>query len=254
MEGFYQLNNKVLEFKIDKDPEKILFNHYIMQHENFQRLKKELPRGQFYITLNNMVIDLGITKKKARVLIRQFIKLGIITNIFTPETGSRKPSIFQYNAVILNEENDIKKGTDKGTDEGTDKPYNINGFKGMKGTDGGTDRGTSKKELLKAINKNLYIEQLWTLYPNKKGKAAAIKKIPALIKRYEYGQMERTIQRYIKDIEERRKTFPELNYKNGSTYFNEGYVDYLDENYKDIEEAKAEVYKRQKEFNDLIQI
>ena len=104
------------------------------------------------------------------------------------------------------------------------------------------DRSTDDeqlKEKKRKENKDIYIvdsEYLWSLYPEKKGKAAAMKKLPKLIKEYGKEQIERTIQRYMKDVEaKRRNGFPELNYKNGSTFFNSGYVDYLDENYQEKE-------------------
>jgi len=88
--------------------------------------------------------------------------------------------------------------------------------------------------------KDIYIvqsEELWHAYPSKKGKANAMKKIPKLIQQYGYEQMLRTIERYIQDVEYKRNNgFKTLQYKNGSTFFNSGYVDYLDENYTEHEE------------------
>ena len=109
------------------------------------------------------------------------------------------------------------------------------------------DRSTTDEQLKerKEKEKDIYIvdsEHLWGLYPEKKGKATAMKKLPKLIKEYGKEQMERTIQRYIEEVDKKRKNgFPELNYKNGSTFFNSGYVDYLDENYQEIEPPPARV-------------
>lgn len=87
-------------------------------------------------------------------------------------------------------------------------------------------------------SKDIYIvhfENLWGLYPNKvgKGKISDTKKKEL----YKLGdEMERCISRYIKHVEERRKDgFSELKYQNGSTFFNSGYVDYLDKNYQEKE-------------------
>lgn len=78
------------------------------------------------------------------------------------------------------------------------------------------------------------LEELWKLYPEKKGKAKAIKKIPSLIKKYGFKQIQRCIGRYKQYVESRRKSdFPELKYQNGSTFFNGTYLDYLDENWKE---------------------
>lgn len=78
------------------------------------------------------------------------------------------------------------------------------------------------------------IESIWKMYPLKKGKVAAIKKIPKLIKKYGFEQIERCIERYKQYVEHRQHTdFRELKYQNGSTFFNGTYEDYLDENWKE---------------------
>jgi len=82
---------------------------------------------------------------------------------------------------------------------------------------------------------NKHIEQmnlLWSFYPNKKGKDKAFKQLPKLIESYGYEQIERSISRYIRelDIESWRKA------QHGSTFLTSGYVDYLDENYLESEE------------------
>lgn len=83
-------------------------------------------------------------------------------------------------------------------------------------------------------------EQVWKLYPCKKGKATAVKKIPKLIKEYGIEQLERCINRYIEDVDIRHKNgFEGLNYQNGSTFFNGTYQDYLDKNYQK-EQTKPE--------------
>ena len=68
------------------------------------------------------------------------------------------------------------------------------------------------------------IETLWSLYPNKKGKAAAIKSIPKLLKVMEYEELKRCVERYIKASKKTEVQY--LQY--GSTFFNGGYMDYKD--------------------------
>ncbi|NHI49113.1 hypothetical protein FDE94_14955 [Clostridium botulinum] len=82
----------------------------------------------------------------------------------------------------------------------------------------------------KSIKDN--IEQIWSLYPNKKGKAKAINKIPKLINQYGYEQIERCVKRYAKERQEEDKKY----IQHGSTFFNGGYMDYLDSNYKETKE------------------
>ena len=148
MEGFYQLNNEVLKFDIKKDLDKIIFNQYIIRRENLQRTKKDLKRGQFYLTIKTTAADLNITFGTARGLIKKFTELGIITNIFTPEIGSKKPSIYQYNSAITN--------NDTNNESNNDKAYNINGSEGATNNDSNNDVNNSKKEYLKTIYKKKY--------------------------------------------------------------------------------------------------
>lgn len=73
------------------------------------------------------------------------------------------------------------------------------------------------------------IEQLWNLYPNKKGRAIAIKKIPQILKKVPVEELIRCIQRYAKEIQGKERQF----ILNGSTFFNFRYEDYLDCNIED---------------------
>lgn len=85
---------------------------------------------------------------------------------------------------------------------------------------------------------NTFFEEVWKLYPSKKGKGQISDTTKKEI--YNLGEeFERCISRYIKYVEaERKKGFQELKYQNGSTFFNSGYVDYLDENVKEKEKPK----------------
>lgn len=94
------------------------------------------------------------------------------------------------------------------------------------------------KEKKRKEEHSTFFEEVWSLYPNKvgKGKISDTKKEEI----YKLGdEFKRCISRYIAYVEARRKDdFPELKYQNGSTFFNSGYVDYLDKNYKDDEVKK----------------
>ena len=84
------------------------------------------------------------------------------------------------------------------------------------------------------------IEQLWKMYPLKKGKKIATQKIKVLLKTYDFEQLQRCVERYKNYVTYRQKTdFKDLKFQNGSTFFNSGYVDYLDKNWK--EESNGEI-------------
>ena len=75
-------------------------------------------------------------------------------------------------------------------------------------------------------------ESLWATYPKKRGKASISDKKKKEIFNIGEEQMQRCIDRYIKEC----KDFEYM--KNGSTFFNSGYVDYLDENYTPLPKDK----------------
>lgn len=140
--GFYQLSNTILSKFTCKDVDAIRFNHYIMRKENAQRLKHDLPRGQFYLTVRTASNDLNLSFAKAQRLIRKFVELEIIDAIFKGSQSSKKPSIYQYNAVVISY---ILNDTEFDT-ERTNNTNDLEGF-----TDTLSD--TSKKEYIKRKNK-----------------------------------------------------------------------------------------------------
>lgn len=84
---------------------------------------------------------------------------------------------------------------------------------------------------------NELFEQLWKAYPSKKGKAQVSDTAKARLLKIGYDEMMRAIDRYIYDLE---KDSDWRKPQNGSTFFNSGYVDYLDANYKSVEDAQKE--------------
>ncbi len=109
----------------------------------------------------------------------------------------------------------------------------------------------SKKDI------NKFFELIWNLYPSKKGKAnISDSKKKDLFK---YGdEIKRAIKRYIDFVEQTRKNGFALEYKNGSTFFNSGYVDYLDDNYsptptKDISKSNNTKSNNSNKFHNFEQ-
>lgn len=103
-------------------------------------------------------------------------------------------------------------------------------------------KNTNKNTNIENIYSSNDYEEIWKAYPNKKGKAKSITYINKILKSISKEQLLRCIDRYKKDVEyQRANGFKTLAYKNGSTFFNVGYIDYLDENYqennKDVEEV-----------------
>ncbi|SET71690.1 phage replication protein O [Lacrimispora sphenoides] len=87
-----------------------------------------------------------------------------------------------------------------------------------------------KKDIKCIVNDhNTLFEDLWKLYPLKKGKGQISDTKKKELSKIGREEMERAIERYKADLkkdEDWRKP------QNGSTFFNSGYVDYLDKNYE----------------------
>ena len=93
-------------------------------------------------------------------------------------------------------------------------------------------------------------DRVWILYPLKKGKGrvsdAAKKRIAAI----GYDEMARAIERYKKYVD----SVDYLHYQNGSTFFNSGYIDYLDANYSDtVANTPKHSSQKNNQFGQMIQ-
>lgn len=69
-----------------------------------------------------------------------------------------------------------------------------------------------------------FFEEVWKLYPNKKGKSKISNSKKKELYKYK-DQIKICIERYIRDKPQWQE------WQNGSTFFNKGFEDYLDENY-----------------------
>lgn len=73
-----------------------------------------------------------------------------------------------------------------------------------------------------------FFDSVWKLYPVKKGKAQVSKSKRLALYKIGFDALSRAISRYTEDL---KKDASWRKPQNGSTFFNSGYVDYLDENY-----------------------
>lgn len=92
-----------------------------------------------------------------------------------------------------------------------------------------------------------FFESVWKLYPIKKGKGQVSKTKKQKLQRIGYSQIRRCVERFVKDMESERRD--KKYWMHGSTFFNSGYVDYLDENYgSGIVEKELEVPEEEEEL------
>lgn len=84
-----------------------------------------------------------------------------------------------------------------------------------------------------------FYESIWKLYPIKKGKGQVSKTKKRVLQRLGYEQVKRCVDRFIKDMESEHRD--RKYWMHGSTFFNSGYVDYLDRNYSHENEKEKQV-------------
>lgn len=131
-----------------------------------------------------------------------------------------------------------------GLEHGTKRFGNKSELNGNKSESNGFKSRTKNPSTI-SIYHNIYsandAQEIWSIYPNKKGKDQAIKKLPKILETYGKEHISRCVERYAKEVHGKDAQF----ILNGSTFFNGRYKDYLDDNYKstpviDINKNNAE--------------
>ena len=97
-----------------------------------------------------------------------------------------------------------------------------------------SDKAPSKSDISE------FFEKIWLLYPCKKGKGQVSDSKKKALYNIGLEEMTRAIERYKRDLAKEDWRKPQ----NGSTFFNSGYVDYLDANYTPVEPRRQTVTKR----------
>lgn len=80
------------------------------------------------------------------------------------------------------------------------------------------------KENISSKELEEFFDAIWAEYPVKRGKGSVSKSKKKILYKIGIGQLKRCINRYLAETDKRYL-------KNGSTFFNSAYVDYLDKNY-----------------------
>ena len=81
------------------------------------------------------------------------------------------------------------------------------------------------------IEKEKYIKEIntiWSIYLKNDGRMYAEAQIPNLLKEYDFKELYRCVERYAKECEGKDSRF----IQGAKRFFTEGYIDYLDANYK----------------------
>lgn len=210
-----------------------LFYHCLL-HTNLEDKRycgKEIKAGQFVSSITRISAETGLTESQVRTALKKLKDTGYIS---TKSTN-------KYTIYTVNE---YQKYIDCGQVAETTTEGNTvveNGTKMEQPVERKMEQTEEKvKETCEKSNKkaiNECFERLWKQYPNKRGKGQVSDTKKKTL--YEIGEekIERALKRYLDDLS---KDSSWRKPQNGSTFFNSGYVDYLDENYEKPQELKPQ--------------
>lgn len=135
--------------------------------------------------------------------------------------------------VIVNQDNATDKEKDKEEDKEEDKENNKNNV----------HSGASAKQITNT-EINDFFDSVWNLYPVKKGKGQVSDSKRRALYKIGFEEISRAIDRYLTELQ---KDAAWRKPQNGSTFFNSGYVDYLDDNFVPDKkpEVQANTYQQQ---------
>lgn len=202
-----------------------LFYHCLL-HTNLEDKRycgKEIKAGQFVSSTTRISAETGLTESQVRTALKKLKDTGYIS---TKSTN-------KYTIYTVNE---YQKYIDCGQVAETTTEENKVVENGTKMEQPEEDaKETCEKSNKKAINE--CFERLWKQYPNKRGKGQVSDAKKKVL--YQIGEehIQRALKRYLDGLE---KDASWRKPQNGSTFFNSGYVDYLDENYEKPPEPKPQ--------------
>lgn len=206
-----------------------LFYHCLL-HTNLEDKRycgREIKAGQFVSSIQRISAETGLTESQVRTALKKLKDTGYIstksTNKYTIYT------VNEYQKYI-----DCGQVAETTTEENKVVENGTKMERKMEQTEEKV-KETCEKSNKKAINE--CFERLWKKYPSKKGKGQVSDTKKKVL--YQIGEehIQRALERYLDGLE---KDASWRKPQNGSTFFNSGYVDYLDENYEKPPEPKPQ--------------
>lgn len=190
-----------------------LFYHCLL-HTNLEDKRycgKEIKAGQFVSSITRISAETGLTESQVRTALKKLKDTGYIST-----KSTNKYTI--YTVIGYQEYIDCGQVAETTTEENKV-----------------VENGTKMEQTVEKVKETF--ERLWKQYPNKRGKGQVSDAKKKVL--YQIGEehIQRALQRYLDGLE-RDASWRKP--QNGSTFFNSGYVDYLDENYEKPPEPKPQ--------------
>lgn len=238
LEGWVKLHRSITEWEWYKDINTFkVFLHLLLTANHSARKWQgiDVKEGQKITSISHISNECGLSFQKTRTALNKLKSTGEITikstNKYTLIT-IEKWRMYQSNGFDL-------------TSQLTSNTTNNQQSNNKQITTNNNDKNVEND---KKINKYSHLEadisEIRKLYQGNKNKAVAYKKLPKLIEKYGKEQLIRCIERYNRYVQDTRANgFATLQYKNEGTFWNGGYMDYLDENVSQtiISQNKEEV-------------
>lgn len=233
--GFNQV--KLIEFKLDL-VDALLLRYFVdFKDTNLMSTIIYNNKPYYWLKYDHLKANLPIIGINSNVVLRRRLKkledCGVLEHYHSLEGGSYSYYAIgeRYKELLVTEfDKDFNNYSDN-----TPQTFEFNPLNSKVTTlkpKSLTPQTLKFKQNNKSIKDNKYIysakdlEEVWALYPNKKGRAKAMSKIPKIIEKIGKEQLIKCIERYCEEVKDKDKQF----ILNGSTFFNGRYEDYLDNN------------------------
>ena len=222
--GFIKLHRKMIQWEWYNDVNvKILFIHLLLtvNYEDKKWQGKVIKRGQRVCSYPNLAKELKLSVMTIRTALNKLKSTGEITVKTTNKYSLI--SIVNYDLYQTEQQATYQSANSQAT--GKQQASNTN------------ERKIKKYKKDKEYIYSDFFEELWKLYPKKQGKGSVSDTQKEKLYKIGFEEMSRAVNRYIKYIAD--NGIEEKYIKQGSTFFNSGYVDYLDSNYQQEEGQKS---------------
>ena len=208
-----------------------------------------------YPTVDLIRHELGISKDRYYKYMNILVSVGVVKKVQIKTEGCR----FGRNVYKLTHEVYFseKPYTEKSDTESPTTGYKDTNNKSINNKSiNNKDNKQCASDNAPKVSKaaiNEFFESIWKLYPSKKGKGQISDSKKKVLYDIGYEEMSRTIERYNAGLAKDEWRKPQ----NGSTFFNSGYIDYLDANYSepeqitDPEEGDRSIYQDEEDYRRL---
>ena len=282
MAGFIKIYRDILDWEWWSDIKTYRVFTYMLLKANWTDGKFkgiDVPKGSFVTSLDKLAYETSLSVNEVRTAIKHLIKTDEITSeshgkftIFTvknycqyQDDNKQNPDKAQtenkqnidkeqenIKQIIDEAQEDIKQITNKTQEDNKQNPDKAQTDNRQITTIEEYKKYNNKKNNITMCiaDADALFDRVWILYPLKKGKGrvsdAAKKRIAAI----GYDEMARAIERYKIYVD----SVDYLHYQNGSTFFNSGYIDYLDANYSDtVANTPKHSSQKNNQFGQMIQ-